>query len=221
MEKIVLAFDIERSGCGKEHDTIAMGASVVDSNMNELDNFFFKCYIPGETNFEQRCMDEFWSKNLEVLKTLEYHGDKTKKVLELEMITGFQNFRKKWELFAEENGKTLVLASDNKVYDGGFVNQLIFEHLPGTLPIPYSAGKQKYSAFYETHSEQRGLLFSVDSGYDKNWGFTDRIIELYSGMPEPKKMHDHNPANDAYSIAFDQQVLFGIREGKFTLKNLH
>lgn len=215
---LVLAFDIERSGCSKEHDTIGIGASVVDYDMNELDSFFFKCYIPGETRFEKRCLDEFWSKNLDILKELEYHGDKTKKDLEFEMITGFQNFRKKWENYADENKKTLVLTSDNKVYDGGFVNQLIFEHLPGTLPIPYSAEKQKYSPFYETHSEQKGLLLLIDPKYTKNWGYSEKILNMYDGIPQSKKVHSHNPADDAYTIAFDQQVLFGIREGKYVLK---
>ena len=37
MNYITLAFDIERSGCILERDTIALGASVVDYNMNELD----------------------------------------------------------------------------------------------------------------------------------------------------------------------------------------
>lgn len=31
-------------------------------------------------------------------------------------------------------------------------------------------------------------------------------------VPELQKAHDHNPANDAYTIAFDQQVLLAIRE---------
>lgn len=217
MEKIVLAFDIERSGSGLENDTIAIGASVLDSEFNELDRYLFKCYKEGETVFEPRCWTEFWEKNLDVLENLKYTGTKTKKELEFEMIVGFQEFRKKWEIYCEENNKTLVLTSDNNVYDGGFINLLIFEHLPGVLPIPFSAGKQKYSSFFETHNQQRGLLMSVDPSYEKEWGYTDRIFELYPTLPKPEKKATHNPADDAYTIAFDQQVLFGINSGKYVM----
>ena len=218
MDTLVLAFDIERSGCGREHDTIGLGACVMDYEMNELDRFFFSCYLPKETVFEQRCWDEFWVNNLDILEQLKYEGSQSKKEREKEMIVSFQEFRKKWEKYAENNGKILVLTSDNKVYDGGFVNQLIFEHMPGTLPIPYSAEKQKYSAFFETHSAQRGLLYSVCPSYDKNRGLSEKVLKLYEGIPEQNKTHSHNPADDAYTIAFDQQVLFGIKNEKYTLK---
>ena len=81
---------------------------------------------------------------------------------EFEMINSFQEFRKKWEKYAKDNNKTPILASDNPVFDGGFINQLIFKYLSNVMPIPYSASEQEYSAFFDTHNEQRGLLFSVD-----------------------------------------------------------
>lgn len=47
--KLVLAFDIERSGTTVEYETIAIGASVVDENLKELDNFLYLNYYPIET----------------------------------------------------------------------------------------------------------------------------------------------------------------------------
>ena len=58
---------------------------------------------------------------------------------------------------------------------------------------------------------------AVDPSYKNNWGYTKRISELYD-VPEQRVNHDHNPANDAYTIAFEQQVLFGIREGRISRK---
>ena len=97
--KIVLSFDIERSGATREYDTLALGASVVDENFQELDRYYCNCYFPTETNFEPRCWNEFWSKNLDVLEYIKYTGDKTKAEREREMIEGFQNFRAKWEKY--------------------------------------------------------------------------------------------------------------------------
>ena len=298
--RIVLAFDIERSGATNEYDTIAIGASVVNQDFEELDSLFLpgyfskkiivagpKCYplqqaveqasqeaeeqasqeaveqasqeaveqasqeaeaqVPLEavvspiiclppdnivspiiclrphdlvesTTFEPRCWDEFWSNNLDILSILKYHGPLTKSQRQKEMITQFQEFRANWETWAKENNYEYLLVSDNSVFDGGFVNQMIHEHLPGAKPIPYSASTGEYSSFGETHSAQRGLLMYVDQ-YTKEWGFSERINELFN-VPEQNKPHDHNPANDAYTIAFDQQVLFAIQDGKIDLRDV-
>lgn len=218
---LTLAFDIERSGGGNTHETIGIGASVVDNNFEERDSLFLPGYFPKShktpTVFEQRCWDEFWCKQSHTLDLLEYTGDLTKEERQKEMIVQFQEFRAKWEQYANDNNLKLELVADNNVYDGGFINDMIFKYLPDTLPLPYTAGrvdgKQQYKSFWETHSEQRGLLAVVDPSFKQNWGYTKRIAELYE-VPDQKKDHDHNPSNDAYSIAFEHQVLLNIRDGK-------
>lgn len=215
--KIVLAFDIERSGGRSEHDTIAMGASVIDEDFNELDRFERCIYVHDETNFEPRCWNEFWSKFPDILTSLTYKGDLTsKESREREMITEFQAFRSKWEKYAEDNKMELTLYSDNNVYDGGFVNELINKYT-NHLPIPYSADKQQYKSFYETGSIFKGILAIIDPSYAKNWGFSDRVRELYN-IPEMTREHTHNPADDAYTIAFDAQIVNGIISGKIVRK---
>lgn len=212
---IVLAFDIERSGSTLEHDTIAIGASVVDWNFKELDNLCLLGYIPEETIFEEKTWKEFWCNHQDILNTLIYKGSKTKKEREKEMILEFQAFRKKWENCANKNNLKLELCTDNNVFDGGFTNNMIFEHT-SYLPIPYNTS-HLYKSFWETHSEQRGLLMGVDKTFKEDWGFTKRIAELYN-VPEMKKTHDHNPANDAYTVAFEQQILLNIRDDKIKLR---
>lgn len=213
-----MAFDIERSGGRNEHETIGIGATIVDHNLNELDSLFLQGYFPKSTNFEQRCWEEFWSKYEDKLNILTYEGPLTKEERQQEMIIQFQQFRKKWEKYAVDNGIELLLVSDNNVYDGGFINDLIYRYLPNTLPIPYSTAA-KYRPFFETHSEQKGFLMAVDPHFDQNWGFQKRIGELYE-VPKMKRKHDHNPANDAYTIAFEQQVLFAIQRGDIKRKKV-
>lgn len=129
------------------------------------------------------------------------------------MIEQFQAFRSKWEIWCKENNHQLSLVSDNCVYDGGFINNMIYTHLPNTLPIPYSASEQKYESFLGTDDILSGILKIVDPLFDKRWGFTKRIEELFV-LPTKRVNHDHNPANDAYCIAFDHQVSNGIASGK-------
>lgn len=216
---VVLAFDIERSGARAEHDTIGIGASVVLPDFREVDHLFLPGFLPLETTWEKRCYDEFWSKNLDVLNKIKYQGTLTKRQRQREMVVTFQQFRAKWEIKCHAHGAKLHLVSDNNVYDGGFINVLIEEHTK-QLPIPYSASEpQRYGAFFETHSEQRGLLAVVDPSFTKNWGFTKRIEELYDVPPFPHDYsHDHDPRHDAYTIACEQQVLFGIRDGRIKRK---
>lgn len=215
--KIALAFDIERSGGTNKHDTIAIGASVLDEDFNELDSLFLPGYVSGETQFEPRCWEEFWSKNTDVLNIIKYTGNLSYSDRQKEMIEAFQAFRCKWEELCESNGHELILVSDNAVYDGGFINQMIFTHIPDTLPIPYSAKKQKYKPFRETNSILRGILFVADPDYTSQFGLSRRIAEIYD-VPTPIAKHDHNPANDAYTIAYDFQVANAIAKGTIVLR---
>ncbi len=325
MSKLVLAFDIERSGAINEYRTIAIGASVVDSEFNELESLFLPGYFLDDP-FEPRCWNEFWIKNLESLKQIEYHGELSKKEREREMIIEFQLFRKKWEDYAKENNLELYLISDNTVYDAGFINDLIFKYLPETLPIPYDTNGE-YNHFFELTSMQKGFLMGISefkqwntsfkkyytkkaleliddkywndelfrmrvgnimfhagltlkefktycqksklyneqvsnksgilyikmvcecnnlwgsyqsyevpldemivyvtksgkydeikeyldnlNNYDNDWGFETIIEKLYK-VPKMNRRHDHNPANDAFCIAFNTQVLFNIQRG--------
>lgn len=212
----VLAFDIEATGSRPDNgDIIAIGASVVDSVFNELASFFVKGYSPDETIFEERCKTEFWDKHPDKLKTFIYDGDLPRCERQWDMILKFQDFRANWEKKAAHEGKALELCSDNKVFDGGFINEYITKYTrpDAYLPIPYTASTKKYKPFWETHSEQRGLLMAVDPGFKGHRGYSKRIAELYD-VPKCPVSHDHNPANDARTIAHEQQVLLAIRDGR-------
>ena len=125
-KQIVLAFDIERSGGTAEYETIGIGASVVSSELEELDSIFLPNYYPGITKFEPKCWNEFWCKFPEKLEILKYDGPLSSQEREKEVITKFQEFRKKWEIYAKENGFSYYIVSDNNIYDGGFINDMIF-----------------------------------------------------------------------------------------------
>ena len=213
--RIVLSVNIKRSGATTEYDTIAIGASVVDAELKELDRYYCNCYFPKETKFEPRCWEQFWSKKLDKLAALTYTGDKSKLEREKEMIEGFQNFRSKWEKKSQEDKLEYYLTSDNNVYDGGFINELIYKHMPNTLPIPYRASNQEYEAFFESHSMAKGFLLA--NGIKADWELIDKIRTLYD-IPKPISSIYYDPVKTAYTVAFDTQVLFGLYDGKYKKK---
>lgn len=216
--KITLAFDIERSGATDQYQTIAIGASIVDEKFQELDSLFLLGYFPDDTTFEPRCWNEFWSKHPDTLKTLEYNGPLTMEDRQREMITLFQDFRRKWEAICQRDELDYMLVSDNNVYDGGFINLMIFKYLPGTLPLPYSASvPQSYESYFETHSLQKIIAQWSNKSFTQDWGFSQEIEKLFN-LPEAKKSHDHNPANDVYRIAYDYQICCGIIKGSISKK---
>lgn len=214
MKTVVLGFDIERAGPTDAQNTIAIGASVVDENLTQLDSMEECGYFEGVTQFEEEC-GKFWRSNKKALDQLKYTGPSNQYQREAEMVCLFLEFRLKWEKLAEEKGFKLELVSDNNVFDGGFINQMMFEHTD-YLPIPFTVKDKKWGTFWETHSEQRGLLMAVNPDFPKDGGFGTRINKLYD-IPHSTVKADHTPANDAFNIARDQQVLLGIRSGKFKL----
>ena len=202
---VILAFDLERAGATVEYDTIALGASVIDEKGNELANLFIPGYFPEKTKFEERCWDEFWSKNTDILDLLKYEGELSPVEVEKEMITNFHQFRKHWEDFATQNNCEFYLVTDNISFDVTFINLMMFKHLPGVLPIPYSASSQKYSSVIDICQMARG--FAADPNYAKKWGFNDHLDKILEGHLKdakkvlPLKAKEHKPDIDAHYIA--------------------
>lgn len=207
----VLAFDVEKSGELENHHVIGIGASVVDQNLVELDKLFLPGHVEGKTNFDPKCTKEFWSKYPDQLKELEYKGDLTFEDRQGEMIKLFQAFRCKWEDEAEKCNATLVLVSDNKAGDTEAINRLINKYTD-YQPLPCDT-KGVYGAYWETYSMQKGFIMAINPAYKYDWGFTKYISKRYDVPPKAKE-YNHNHANDAYNIAFDQQVLYLIRDGR-------
>jgi len=211
---IVLAFDIEMSGNNpQEFDLLGLGISVIDENKEELEHQLFPCYFPKQTKFEEKCWDEFWSKHEDKLKLLEYKGNKRKEERLKEVITAFQNIRRHWELTASELKNNYNIVSDNNVFDGGIINHYIIKYTKD-MPLPYTASEGKYSSFYETSSLFKGFLLATDPEFSLNneWGFFKKIQEIHN-IPKFEREHDHNPANDAYTIACEFQSVMKICKG--------
>lgn len=220
METVVLAFDIERTGAKPEHETIAIGISVVNENFKQLDSWLIVGYIPrpipedgtAPEGFEVSPWEEFWcdkQEHLEKLSIVPYPQQKpqqkTQQETQQKMIIQFQEFRKKWEYRASVEGFKLEVCCDNPVYDGWFINEMLCQYLPEYHPLPYASRQISYQPLWDTDSMLRGLLATADPTYKNNWGLSNRVREIYDVETEDI---DH----DAYNIACDAQIVLGVRD---------
>jgi hypothetical protein len=228
MKTVTLAFDIERTGAKPDNETIAIGISVVDENLKQLDSLLLKGYIErpmpnGEATFdnaprgfEPRSWIEFWHDKREHLKSLTVY-DIDYETSQQHMIIRFQEFRKKWEYRAEQEGFNLEVCSDNPVYDCWFINEMICKYVPEYHPLPYMARCIKYKPLWDTDSMLRGVIAVSNPKFKGPWGLSDHIRSIYKVNPEDIG-YDHMPHHDAYNIACDAQIVLGIREGRIVKK---
>lgn len=213
LETIVLAFDIEKAGAKTEHPVIAIGASVMNESFKELDSLLIPLYRGDPKVFEDRCYNEFWCHHLDKLPTFTYKGELNEEHMFIDAIYKFQEFRAKWEKECRENSKELLLISDNMIFDGGCINELISRYAPDEFPLPYSTDGV-YSDFKDIGDVECGLLTGVilqNPELKINGKKTEMIHRLF-GAPEPPKEHDHLPNNDANFIAFRYQVFRNVQK---------
>jgi hypothetical protein len=227
---IVLAFDIEATGqnLGKKGvgQVIALGMCVLDDNLKKIDGCTIGAYrkkmTSNQDQFEKRCWDEFWSKNEDLLEMFRFDPKIPMKVRRRQLVDTFQTFRRKWELFAIEKGFDYEIVSDNTIYDGEKMNQLISTETEDIV-LPYSASRyatqddpnllQRYNEFTDTTSMKKGFLIGYNYGKKNKIVWKD--IEKEFDIPPAEFEHDHMPENDAYTIARDRQIINGIDIGKF------
>lgn len=234
---LVVAFDIETSGPTKNEDIIGIGISAINSQtLEEVDSCLIPgCFNPGyfpptldfseQTPFHHETF-EFWSKHPEKLAELTYVGDSSRQERQKEMIEEFQAFRAKQEqrYFSGEY-EDYELVADNHAFDAGILNRYIETYLPDQKPLPNTASfikqkdgseKQLFDRFHKTRSIQRGMLMILAPDFirDNKRGnsYFPKIAEIYD-VPKMIKEHDHNPANDAYTIAFEHCITLAIQDG--------
>ena len=243
-EIIALGVDVEASGMRwlDEGHILAIGARVVNSKLETLDKLFIPMYVPLETveaTFkDKRTYNEYWVGQDQLHRLEEFKAEISPRMKELSKkvpkcdvpgieeraIIKFQAFRAKWETKCRENGWELKLVSDNPVFDGAFINFLIQQYIHEKYPIPYSSSdfqtkdglQQVYMSFDDTGSMKKGVLAVVCS----DTGSTSKKLEDYFDLPTGEDVqHDHNPVNDAYTIARDAQYIYGISKGIYKRKN--
>jgi hypothetical protein len=211
---LVLAVDIERTGASKREQTFAIGASVVNASYTELDSLLLAIWPEGEVQWEERCWNEFWSKNQNILDKLKAEAAKqqtsTKRVglkaLEAGMIRDLVEFIAKHQSAAKEQGLKLLITTDNAAFDFHWINHLIGKHLQGQYnPLPYRFDNQRYGDVADMSNEMAGMKRVLQAAAVKN-GMHEMVLPHGYMQAMASKQHDHMPDNDAFTIAVKQQL---------------
>ncbi len=129
-------------------------------------------------------------------------------------VDAFIGIIQKWERRAKAEGAILMRCSDNVPSDTRVANQLMAKYRPEILPLPYLLSEENnYGRHYDVHQMQIGFLASVYPDFPtKYWGATKAMEQLFQVPPKVKE-HNHMPDSDAYTIAFDLQVVVNAARG--------
>lgn len=200
-----ISIDIERTGKDlKNGDTFAFGiadASVdavgafqvysnhVCLNLNKpSDQEWSQKWL--EKNYEQRCFDEFWSKNLHIL-------DKLQDPDQVQLVSTEKEFATRINVLLEEaesRYQDTWIVIDCPLFDPVFVSELLMKY--GFMPINYTrAGR--YRSSWEIDSYCAGKAGCAPEDWRSTEAFKKSALQpLYIEKVE----HDHHPENDAKSI---------------------
>jgi hypothetical protein len=236
---IVLGFDVERLGSPTRYSTIEVAASVVSKypQLELLDQYSHSEYRSekeSEVHYrkEDDCMINFWKDNLKVLEAIE--KDTPKETMTIHesrsnMILGFVEFLRYWQVKHKKEEFTLEITTDNKLMDGWTINTLIDQFVDPSQRqqfLPYSFTTEKrdginpyYQKMFETESMMWGFLMGKFGAkfVDRKKKLEDAFRELYDVVPFPV-VHDHRSKNDAYHAACTFQMVIACAKGDVPLR---
>lgn len=215
--KLAMGTDIEKLGQYYTCDTVQIEWGVVGEDFEILDSGQASAYYPADAHAEKRCMDKFWSKNMDKLKVLEKRSPSVDpETGRAEMVQRYVGAVAEWQRRATVHGFDFMVVTDNGPYDLPNVSYLIEKYMaPGTPTFPHNLYTGKYGAVVDTHQMMLGLL-SCETGKMQDFlGLSKKLQKIYD-IPEPsgKFVHNHDAEQDALSIALEYQQMVAIFEGR-------
>jgi len=192
MEQYVLAIDVEATGQGlRTNFMTAIGAALVQCGSGEK-VAGFQSYLaqPEATDWEQRCVDEFWSKFPDVWE------ETKKKVAAASHPDVVMDRFRKWVLEVTKDKKVKI------VFDTSGFDQAWVDYYLGNISCLYLLG------YYDQPMDISSYMRGVGKG-----GFGDSGKKSFTKatgieFPEWEEKHDHNPENDATCIAKNAAFVF-------------
>jgi hypothetical protein len=168
----------------------------MNENAEECDKFVAYLKIPEGRTWEQRCVDEFWSKQQETLKYI------TERMADhVEEMQRFVAWLDEMDL---KYGSDLVVLSDNGGYDYAWIDTYISNYTkrPSIYyrlkSIDGNTGEKRYGfrRTWDTNSVYHGALTELNPEEYHEWSLEKKL-----GNQCEEWSNDHNPLNDARNIA--------------------
>lgn len=194
--------DIEKAGSKYEHALLAIGVCFGDSAGNIFMNGTFVFPIPDDSQFEERCIKEFWSRpgNKKTLERIRVASKMTKKNQET-ALTEFNymldNAEKRFP------GRSLSIVTDNPSFD-----------LPHIDYLNEKFDLRKNHVRYTTQDVYRNVTDP-----------SERLeaLGMYNHAKScigKKAPHDHWPSNDAKHIYYLQLAANACEDYVITHSNM-
>lgn len=216
--RYLLAIDVEASGRNVETNFMpAFGACVVDVEEKRVVNEFL-AYLeqPPGTEWEQRCLDEFWNNanygkdgktQMQLLvEARERHGTEPCEAAIRRFVDWAQSMSKRYK-------DELLVVSDTAAFDTTWMNVYLSK---------YNRPNQCVSLLYLT-GEYRPVrdvssFYHGAAGRLQAWGGAKRVMERVQGSNEwpawvTAVEADHNPLNDAKHIGLQAVHVVRILRG--------
>ncbi len=224
--KYIVAVDYEGRNCLGSVNPIAAGVAVLkDGKLVRKQKF--NAFRPA-MEFEEDTWT-FWSEFPVILKSLEVDKDdkRTDDELGRDMIVGVVRIFHEFETIAKEEKADFEIITDTTIYDGSLTNALIaryqdvlikeFNVADGKIfkPLPYSILTREFGSVGDLWCGAEWFLKGAGVKREKEeklWDAFKRVWETPE-LPEGAK-HDHDPANDAFCIAFMYFVICEIAAGR-------
>jgi len=194
---ILFAIDLELSGCRLDKDNIiAIGWSAIQLTNGETisQGVISLQSIPTRPPFEPRCYDEFWSKNLPLLKTLQ--------TLSVPPSLGISRF---FETLDELDRKCEVrIISDNPCSDIAWIDMYASMFLD-RKPLCYRLNTNQWRPIYDTDSFSRGV---AKIPYRDMYTSNSEVMKILKIDPKQIPIATHNPMDDARSIVVLHRLVY-------------
>jgi hypothetical protein len=174
---------------GLDHDIIMKNGD----SMSEDDLLAYFRKIWSTFGYEQRCFNEFWSKNVRVLCKLQVES------ANMDRVGGMKEMANRLDtILLESQGKysSYQNVSDTIGFDLRHLNNLLQAH--GFAPMETKRDGTGYIGGIECDSYAKGALgLPLDTEWkDEIAAYDEKMASL---LPELTCVHDHMPGNDAKS----------------------
>ena len=182
MRPHLLAIDVEATGQGLRTNFMTrIGAAYISPDGIVLGTFSEYLAQPPNCTWEQRCLDEFWSKHPEL------YEETVLRVASAAPASEVMARFKKWVQDITKDKKTLI------VFDTSGFDQAWVDYNLEDTSCMYLLGPDRFECPFDISSYMLGL---AQAPFDAS---SKKSFEKFLNVKIPKWPvdHDHNPANDA------------------------
>lgn len=184
-----LAIDIEKAGDRFCDPILMIGCCLGDNKGKIIESKAFCGPVPAKEEFDKRCWDEFWVKNLNILERIREtgiaEGVKTKEQMIDNFMTYYYDLDTRFGPFTRSGNKRLIVLSDNPAFDISSIDQALIQQGNYTYPLRYM---------------KTGQYCRVEDPSERSGGFPSKKSKQIMDKVRVMTPHDHWAENDAIGI---------------------